>query len=118
MIADLHDDVKILQVEDVEDERYVFIDKMVSMVTNVYSDRFYDKLLAWDSRNHDAQTNTIDRFIEQHENVQTIVTSRYLVGHKEDLNSTLWGFSNITYKKLIQNSEDKLQTKIAAYIDN
>ena len=118
LIADLHDDVKILQVEDVEDERYVFIDKMVSMVTNVYSDRFYDKLLAWDSRNHDAQTNTIDRFIEQHENVQTIVTSRYLVGHKEDLNSTLWGFSNITYKKLIQNSEDKLQTKIAAYIDN
>ncbi|WP_421281019.1 GT99 family glycosyltransferase N-terminal domain-containing protein [Aeromonas taiwanensis] len=118
LIADLHDDVKVLNVEDIENETYVSIDKMVSMVTNIYSDRFYDKLLAWDSRNHDAQTNTIDRFIEQHESVHAIVTSRYLVGHKEDLNSTLWGFSNITYKELIRNSEDKLQGKIADYITN
>ncbi|MGE6167769.1 GT99 family glycosyltransferase N-terminal domain-containing protein [Aeromonas media] len=118
LIADLHDDVKILHVEDVDNERYVHIDKMVSMVTNIYSDRFYDKLLAWDSCNHDAQTNTIDRFIEQHDDVHTIVTSKYLVGHKEDLNSTLWGISNMTYKKLIQNSEDKLQAKIAAYTAN
>lgn len=115
LIADLHDDVKILHVEHVDNERYVHIDKMVSMVTNIYSDKFYDKLLAWDSCNHDAQTNTIDRFIEQHDDVHTIVTSRYLVGHKEDLNSTLWGISNMTYKKLIQNSENKLQDKIAAY---
>ncbi len=118
LIADLHDDVKILQVEDVDNERYVHIDKMVSMVTNIYSDKFYDKLLAWDSCNHDAQTNTIDRFIELHDDVHTIVTSRYLVGHKEDLNSTLWGISNMTYKKLIKNSENKLQSKIAAYTVN
>lgn len=118
LIADLHDDVKILQVEDVDNERYVHIDKMVSMVTNIYSDRFYDKLLAWDSSNHDAQTNTIDRFIELHDDVNIIVTSRYLVGHKEDLNSTLWGISNMTYKKLIQNSEEKLQAKIATYFSN
>ncbi|WED82728.1 glycosyltransferase family 25 protein [Aeromonas media] len=118
LIADLHDDVKILHVEYVDNERYVHIDKMVSMVTNIYSDKFYDKLLAWDSCNHDAQTNTIDRFIEQHDDVHTIVTSRYLVGHKEDLNSTLWGISNMTYKKLIQNSENKLQDKIAAYTAN
>ncbi|MDI3428911.1 MULTISPECIES: GT99 family glycosyltransferase N-terminal domain-containing protein [Aeromonas] len=115
LIADLHDDVKILHIENIGNECYVHIDKMVSMVTNVYSDKFYDKLLAWDSCNHDAQTNTIDRFIEQHDDVHTIVTSKYLVGHKEDLNSTLWGISNMTYKKLIQNSENKLQSKIAAY---
>ncbi|MCR3958680.1 glycosyltransferase family 25 protein [Aeromonas veronii] len=118
LIADLHDDVKILNVEDVDNECYVHIDKMVSMVTNIYSNKFYDKLLAWDSCNHDPQSNTIDRFIEQHDDVHTIVTSRYLVGHKEDLNSTLWGISNMTYKKLIQNSENKLQDKIAAYKAN
>lgn len=118
LIADLHDDVKILNIEDVDNECYVHIDKMVSMVTNIYSNKFYDKLLAWDSCNHDSQSNTIDRFIEQHDDVHTIVTSRYLVGHKEDLNSTLWGISNMTYKKLIQNSENKLQDKIAAYKAN
>ena len=118
LIADLHDDVQILNIEDVDNECYVHIDKMVSMVTNIYSNKFYDKLLAWDSCNHDSQTNTIDRFIEQHDDVHTIVTSRYLVGHKEDLNSTLWGISNMTYKKLIQNSENKLQDKIAAYKAN
>ncbi|WP_279489112.1 glycosyltransferase family 25 protein [Aeromonas veronii] len=118
LIADLHDDVKILNIEDVDNECYVHIDKMVSMVTNIYSNKFYDKLLAWDSCNHDPQSNTIDRFIEQHDDVHTIVTSRYLVGHKEDLNSTLWGISNMTYKKLIQNSENKLQDKIAAYKAN
>lgn len=118
LIADLHDDVQILNIEDVDNECYVHIDKMVSMVTNIYSNKFYDKLLAWDSCNHDSQTNTIDRFIEQHDDVHTIVTSRYLVGHKEDLNSTLWGISNMTYKKLIKNSENKLQDKIAAYKAN
>ena len=114
LIADLHDNVEILHVNESENETYITIDKMVSMVTNIYSHRFYDKLLNWNSSNHDAKNNTIDRYIEQHDNIRAIVTAKFLVGHKEELNSTLWGFSNLTYKELIHNSENKLKSKIDA----
>lgn len=115
LIAQLHEELTILGCEQVDGERYLTINKMVSMVMNVYSSRFYSKLQAWDSTNHDAETNTIDRFIEQHEQVQAVTTPHFLVGHKEELDSTLWGFNNQTYSQMIADSEVKLKQKLADY---
>ncbi|MDX1728902.1 MAG: hypothetical protein R3203_14245, partial [Pseudoalteromonas tetraodonis] len=115
LIAQLHDELAIQECDQVDNERYLFIDKMVSMVMNVYSSRFYPKLLAWDPTNHDADTNTIDRFIEQHEEVLAITTPDFLVGHKEELNSTLWGINNKSYAQMIADSETKLRQKLIEY---
>lgn len=117
LIAQLHDDLTILACDNQGQERYLSIDKMVSMVMNVYSSRFYPKLLAWDPTDHDADTNTIDRFIESHDEVLAITTPQFLAGHKEVLNSTLWGFNNSTYAQMIADSEAQLAKKLAQFDD-
>lgn len=115
LIAQLHSELTILQTEKVGSEHYLFVNKMVSMVMNIYSSRFYPKLLAWDSTNHNVETNTIDRFIEQHGSVSVITTPKFLVGHKEELDSTLWGFNNQTYAQMIADSEAQLTQKLAEF---
>ena len=115
LIAQLHDEVELISCDKQGDKRYLTIDKMVSTVMNVYSERFYNKLIAWDPTNHDAQTNTIDRFIEQHQEMRVITTAKFLVGHKEELDSTLWGFNNQTYAQMIADSEAQLTQKLAEF---
>ena len=84
---------------------------MVSMVCNIYNQQVYEKLANWDETNRDT-SNTIDRYIEQHEGVNGLVVSPFLVGHKEDLNSTLWGFDNGRYSEMIRKSQILLNSKI------
>lgn len=115
LIAQLHDEVEIVGCDTHADKRYLTINKMVSTVMNVYSSRFYNKLIAWDPTDHNPETNTIDRFIEQHEQMRVVTTARFLVGHKEELDSTLWGFNNQTYSQMIADSESKLEQKLADY---
>lgn len=115
LIAQLHDEVELISCDTHGDKRYLTIDKMVSTVMNVYSERFYNKLIAWDPTNHDPHTNTIDRFIEQHEQMRVITTAKFLVGHKEELDSTLWGFNNQTYAQMITDSESQLAEKLAEF---
>lgn len=115
LIAQLHSDLTVLDAIAQGEERFITIDKMVSMVMNVYSARFYDKLQAWNHEDHDAERNTIDRFIESHGGVRAITTPRFLVGHKEELNSTLWGFNNTTYARMIADSEVRLAELVAQY---
>ena len=79
---------------------------------NIYSRDFYEKLLGWDDRNHDAKTNTIDRYIESRSDLHVITTPKFLVGHKEELDSTLWGFNNSTYREMIAESERLLGLKL------
>lgn len=115
LIADLHNDVKIQKVIESSKYQYVYLNKMTSMVLNIYSNRFYDKLIKWNEKDHDVENNAIDRFIENKSSCTTIVTHPYLVGHKEDLNSTLWNASNSIYSEMIKNSEKKLSWKITKF---
>lgn len=116
LIADLHDDVNILNIEkDQLNKEYIYLDKMTSMVFNIYSSKFYDKLLAWDEKDHNVEFNAIDRFIENHSTCVTVTTAPYMVGHKEDLNSTLWGANNSIYSEMIKHSELKLLNKLMNY---
>ncbi|MEN3799150.1 glycosyltransferase family 25 protein [Aeromonas veronii] len=112
LIANLHQDTNILACTDYNGQKYVTIDKMTSTVMNIYSRDFYEKLLGWDDRNHDAKTNTIDRYIESRSDLHVITTPKFLVGHKEELDSTLWGFNNSTYREMIAESERLLGLKL------
>lgn len=115
LIADFNGQTNVLSIESTKNREFIKIDKMTSMVMNIYSDKFYDKLLSWDERNFNVEKNAIDRFIESNSGCQTITTNPYLVGHKEDLNSTLWGAKNDIYSEMIKVSEKKLAEKIEEY---
>jgi RNase H-fold protein (predicted Holliday junction resolvase) len=81
---------------------------MVSMVCNIYSERGLSMLSMWDADNQDAQVNTIDRFLEQQTVLRVVVALPFLVGHRQELHSTLWGFANEQYNEMISESERML----------
>lgn len=109
MIAALHPGTRVISVEHFQGMRFVTIDKMTSMVCNIYSERALRLLAAWDSNDHNDQTNTIDKFLERQAELRVVVALPFLVGHREDVYSTLWGFQNTQYNNLIENSECTLE---------
>lgn len=92
-------------------ETYYTIDKVVSMVFNIYNYSIYEKIYSWNPNNKDT-SNTIDRYLERHTSIKGIITDRFLVGHKEQLISTLWGFQNTEYSDMINKSQYLLTQKI------
>lgn len=115
LISDLSEDVAITHTTTPsisEDEQFYGINKMVSTVCNVYACSAYAKIYEWDYQFRDT-SNTIDRYIEHHGGIRGLVVSPFLVGHKEDLHSTLWGFQNTTYRDMIHRSQALLDSKIA-----
>lgn len=117
LIADLNSNTKVSNVINEYDEEFIYIDKMTSTVLNVYSNEFYDKVITWDDTNRNASLNTIDRHIENNTGCKVITTSKYLVGHKEEMDSTLWGFNNMTYKDMIKISNNKLNYKKCLFLN-
>ena len=115
LLADLSD-VKIKGIVNYNDEKLVYINKMVSMVFNVYNQSFYQYFLEWDEKDKDNKVITIDRFLERQKNLKIVTTSPFLVGHKEELYSILWGFKNTSYNDKIQKSNDLLRDKTNEYI--
>lgn len=113
LIASVHPDTEILGVETFEGRTFVTINKMTSMVFNIYSRSFLEILSTWNSDNHDAANNTIDRFIEENTSLRIVVQLPFLAGHREEVNSTLWGFQNTQYSDLIQKSQTNLEALVA-----
>ncbi|KVS27360.1 methyltransferase type 11 [Burkholderia cepacia] len=108
LIAVLHPGTRVIGVEDFQGMRFVTIDKMTSTVCNIYNERALRMLAEWDSNDRNDQTNTIDRYLERQADLRVVVALPFLVGHREDVYSTLWGFQNTQYNDLIENSEREL----------
>ena len=115
VIASLHDDVKILSVEKYKDMTFVTINKMTSTVLNVYGEKVLQLLASWNPENLDDKNNTIDRYLEAQANLRIIVTLPFLVGHREEVHSTLWGFQNTEYIDWINASEQTLHNMVKSY---
>ena len=90
---------------------------MVSTVLNVYGHRAFEVLARWSPSNSDATTNTIDRFIEAQGGLRFVTAYPFLVGHRDDLTSTLWEFQNSQYNPMIERSLKVLSDKISAFED-
>ncbi|HCI6011498.1 TPA: hypothetical protein NPN89_004036 [Klebsiella quasipneumoniae subsp. similipneumoniae] len=118
IIAHLHDDTKVLDVKVMDGIEYIYIDKMTSMVMNIYSRRGMDLISQWDEKNIDAETNTIDRYVESAQDLVVVTTLPFLVGYAEEQQSTLWGFENSQYTSLIKASEKLLAEKVAEFKKN
>ncbi len=74
IIAHLHDDTRIIDVREIDGIEYVYIDKMTSMVMNIYSRSGMALIAQWDETNIDAETNTIDRYVESAQDLVVVTT--------------------------------------------
>ena len=116
VIAALHPEVEIIAVEDFEGQRFVTINKMTSMVFNIYAESAIEMFENWNSEDSDAEKNTIDRYLENKKSIKVVATLPFLVVHREEAHSTLWGFQNTTYVEMITNSQALLGKKVAAFL--
>jgi len=112
LMADVHPDARVLSVENVGGRTYVTINKMTSTVFNIYNRSAMKLLSQWDPLNTDPVTNTIDRYLECQEELQVIVAVPFLVGHKEEATSTLWGFENERYTAMIAEAQRKIEALV------
>jgi GR25 family glycosyltransferase involved in LPS biosynthesis len=117
LIADVHEDTKILDIESYNGNEFIYIDKMTSMVFNIYHHSFYDKLINWDDKNHDLHSNTIDRYIESQGDLIVVTTLPFLVGHKEEQTSSIWHFQNTQYNSLFEKSNQLFKNKVDFFKD-
>jgi GR25 family glycosyltransferase involved in LPS biosynthesis len=106
-IASLHEDVAVSNVERFEGLDFVTINKMTSMVLNIYSRNAMQLIANWSPVNPHVETNAIDRYLE-HANLKVVVAHPYIAGHRPEVHSTLWNFQNTQYVDMIDESEDRL----------
>ena len=107
--------VKILKHENKDGVDFVYLDKIISMVFNLYDRSAFNMIADWDELNRNVHVNAIDRYLEN-KKLRVLTTCPFLVGHKEDLSSTIWGQQNTIYTELIANSSKKLEEMTRAYI--
>ena len=69
----------------------------------------------WDEKNTDAEVNTIDAYLNANTALRVVVVLPFLVGHEEDMHSSLWGFQNTQYTSLIEQAQSDLQTLAEAF---
>jgi len=100
--------VTVSRVDRKYEQMFVSLDHMISTVFNLYDKSIYPYIIAWDETNCDVQTNTIDRALEA-KDMKIVATAPFLVGHKEELSSTIWGFNNSQYNDMIASSSKKLE---------
>ena len=118
LIADLDEEVNVLGLYKFRDQQFAVINKLMSMVFNVYSERVYGTIAQWDENNHDVTTNTIDRYLERQGALNVLTIDPFLVGHKESQQSTIWGVENTHYTDLIKASNQLLKEKILTHKKN
>lgn len=106
--------VKALKYAAENNEEFIYIDRMISTVFNLYDKSIFEAISDWDNMNRDVHHNTIDRYLENKE-LRILAACPFLVGHKEDLCSTIWGGQNTIYTELIANSSVKLQKLVDDY---
>ncbi|MEE9922400.1 MAG: methyltransferase type 11 [Brucella anthropi] len=112
LMADINSAAKVLSVETVGGRTYVTLDKMTSMVFNIYNERALQLLSEWNPSDSNAATNTIDRYLESQDNLCVVVCLPFLVGYNEEVASTLWGFDNSRYTPMIRKAEKKIEVMV------
>lgn len=114
LLGDLHADARILTVREMRGRKFVQTNRLISTVFNVYHRSVFDRVALWDDSDRDVAKNTIDRYLE-HTHLSVVACHPFLVGHKEELHSTLWGIHNGAMADMIQRSERLLGSKIEQF---
>ena len=115
LVAIMHPDTRVLGVERQGGQVFVTIDRMMSMVHNTYAPTALRLLAQWDETNTDPETNTIDRYLQTRQQLRVVTTLPFLVGHHEELHSSLWGIQNSHYAEIIATAQAALEAKVQAF---
>lgn len=115
LIALVHPDTRVLHVERRGNTKFVTIDRMISMVHNIYAPAALQVLAQWNPHNQDPHTNTIDRHVQNSGHLRVVVALPFLVGHHEELHSSLWGVQNSQYTDLIAQAQAALEHKAVEF---
>lgn len=111
LIAIIHDDTRILRVDDFEGMRFITVNRMVSTVCNIYSSRAMQLIADWNPGTADEHTNTIDQYLGSRTNLRAVLALPFIASLRRDLDSTLWGIGNDRYLTMIADSQQVLQEK-------
>lgn len=111
-IADLHPETKVLDVCERDGVTFVTIDRVVSMVYNIYTRHALHLIARWDDNDRNSATGTIDRYLENTSNLRIVTTLPFSVGHRDDVNSSLWGVHNKEMRSMISISEQLLADRV------
>lgn len=115
LIVDLHKDVKVLGVERRDGLVLVQLDRAVMMICNIYRQRMIEHLAAWDDKDDNAFTNTIDRYMEAATHLRVVTTLPFMVDYGANLQSTLRDADNHKFDALRARSEALLTAKVAEF---
>ncbi len=115
LIAKVHEDTRVLAVHEFQGLKFVTLNRMMSMVQNIYKPVALTAMAQWDDKNADAEVNTIDAYLNANTALRVVVVLPFLVGHDEDLHSSLWGFQNTQYTSLVDQAQSDLQKLADAF---
>jgi len=108
IIADVSQETRIIDVEHWNGRTFLTIDRMTSMVFNIYHKNGLERIAQWNEGDNRVETNTIDRYLEAMGDLRVVVSLPFIAGHKEDLTSTLWGIQNTQYNAMFKSAEHAL----------
>ena len=114
-MAEVHPDLRVLGVEQAGDTTLVTVDRTVSTVCNLYGPSALRRLAAWSPAEANVYENAIDRWLDRQETLRVIVALPFLVGHRSDAQSVVWGGSNARYDGAAERAEARLRDKIAVF---
>jgi len=111
-IADLPVDTEITPLPKYNEIQFVQINKMHSMVFNIYNAKIYDRILEWDIYTTE-KGNQIDQYIKKLPNLKIITTYPFYF-KCIPVESTIWPGDMFTeYKMLIHKSEQMIRSNLA-----
>jgi hypothetical protein len=108
LITDLPDDTQLTSTWQDNTYQYVVLTEMTGTVFNVYRRSMYRHVIAWDEDNFNLKLNAVDRHMARKPNLRVAARLPFLAGHKENLDSTLWGGSNAGYVNRFEASLSKI----------
>ena len=118
LIAKIHPDTQVLDVQQQDGETFVVLDRMTSMVHNIYTTPALQALAQWDANIRDPHTNTIDTYLQTRAQLRVVTTLPFLVAHTIEMDSSLWGINNQEYLTVIYKAEQDLRQLVDRFIAN
>lgn len=111
VIADIPKTTVIKNIYEYKNYTFIELSSMNSMVFNIYNNKIYDKILAYDFNNKIQLQNTIDAYIKKLD-IKVIIMFPFLVDCL-DVESTIWEGNKFNeYNELFENSRKFIQELI------
>lgn len=115
LIAKIHPGTQVLEVQERDGETFVVLDRMTSMVHNIYAQPALEALSQWNSSIRDPHTNTIDSYLQGRAQMRVVTTLPFLVAHTTEMDSSLWGINNQEYLAVIYKAEQDLRQLVERF---